>query len=428
MAERVGVIGAGLAGLAAALDLTHAGCQVTVFERSRLLGGRATSFKVAGHEVDNGQHVFLACCTEFIDFVKRLGMEHALRLQDRFDVLMLSRRGKASRLRTSGLPAPWHLLTAFLGYRHMGWGAKLDVARALACVRETRRFDGTFAEWLARLGQRETAVTAFWQPFLVPALNAPLDQMRASDAAFVLLTAFLEDAGAARLGYCTVPLARIAEAAAQRVDQVRLATPVAGVEVRADGRVAVRLAGGEREVLDAVVVAVPPPQLASLLVRAESYGVPPLDGYRPHPIVDVHLWHDRGALRFDLAALLDSPVQWVFEKAPGYLCCSLSAADGFIHRSTEDAVRVCWEEVRATVPGLRDARLVEAHVTRHPNATFIARPGVQRPGPGTRFPRLSIAGSWTDTGWPDTLESAVRSGRAAARHLLDAPVVQCLTS
>ena len=422
MAERVGVIGAGLAGLAAAVELKGAGREVTVFERSRLLGGRATSFVVAGHEVDNGQHVFLACCTEFIGFVKRLGMEHVLRLQDRFDVLMLSRGGKASRLRTSVLPPPWHLLTAFLGYRHMGWLAKLDVARALARVRETRRFDGTFAEWLARLGQREAAVTAFWQPFLVPALNASLDQMRASDAAFVLLTAFLEDAGAARLGYCTVPLARVAEAAAQCLDQVRLSTPVVGVVVLADGRIAVRLAEGEHTVLDGVVVAVPPPQLERLLVRPEPFGVPRLDGYRPRPIVDVHLWHDRGELEFDLAALLDSPVQWVFEKAPGYLCCSLSAADGFIHRPTEDAVRLCWEEVTVAVPGMRDARLVEAHATRSPNATFLAGPGVERPGPGTRFPRLSIAGSWTNTGWPDTLESAVRSGRAAARHLLEASV------
>lgn len=419
MAEpRVGVVGGGLAGLAAALELKQAGCEVTLFERSRLVGGRATSFWVGGHEVDNGQHVFLACFTEFISFVRRLGMDHALHLQDRFDILALSRRGEASRLRAGALPAPWHLLASFLGYRHLGWAAKLDVARALARARETRTSEGTFAEWLARLGQGEAALRGFWRPFLVPALNAPLDRMSAADAGFVLLTAFLNDAGAARLGYSTIPLGRIADAAARQLDRVHLSTPVAGLDVPSDDRVVVVLGDGDRIAVDAVIAAVAPPQLARLLDDPGRYGVPPLDGYEPRPIVDVHLWHDGGQLGFDLAALLDSPVQWVFQKAPGYLCCSLSAADRHVHQSTAEVVRMCWEEVRGAVPAMRDARLVDARATRSPEATFIARPGASKPGAATRFPNLTIAGSWTDTGWPDTLESAVRSGLTAARRLL----------
>ncbi len=411
-------MGAGLAGLAAAVDLAAAGCAVTLFERSRLLGGRATSFHVDGVEVDNGQHVFLACFTEFIAFAHRLGMGGSLRLQDRFDVLALSRRGVASRLRTAALPAPWHLLVSFLAYRHLGWGAKLDVARALARAREARTASGTFGEWLARLGQREEALRGFWRPLFVPALNAPLDRVSAVDAAFVLLTAFLEDRGAARLGYATVPLARLAEAAAARLGSARLSTPVVGLEVPSDDRAVLVLDGGERVTVEAVVAAVPPPQLARILGRADRYGLPPLEGYEPRPIVDVHLWHDRGSLGFDLAALLDSPVQWVFEKAPGYLCCSLSAADRHIRQPTAELVRLCWDEVTGAIPPLARATLVRGAATRSPEATFLAPAGARRPGPATLRPNLAIAGSWTDTGWPDTLESAVRSGRAAAAHLL----------
>jgi squalene-associated FAD-dependent desaturase len=408
-----------MAGLAAAVELKQTGCDVELFERSRLLGGRATSFRIAGREVDNGQHVFLACYSEFIEFARTVGMERHLHLQDRFDVLVLSRRGEGSRLRSAALPAPWHLVSSFLGYRHLGWAAKLDVARALVHARKGGDSGGTFAEWLAHLGQGEEALRGFWRPFFVPALNAPLDRMSAEDAGFVLRTAFLQDPAAARLGYCTVPLAHLAAAAAERLDRVHLSTPVVGLDVPADNHSVVLVGGSGPIAFDGVVVAVPPPQLASLLGTAGRYGIPPLEGYEPRPIVDVHLWHDRGSLGFDLAALLDSPVQWVFEKAPGYLCCSLSAADDRVRQPTTDLVAFCWEEIRSAIPALAEARLLHGGATRSPEGTFIARPGVVRPGPRTAIPRLTLAGSWTSTGWPDTLESAVRSGRAAARQLLD---------
>jgi hydroxysqualene dehydroxylase len=415
---RVGVVGAGIAGLAAALELKQAGCEIELFERSRILGGRATSFRINGYEVDNGQHVLLACYTEFLGLIRRLGMAGHLHLQDRFDVLVLSRRGEASRLRSAALPAPWHLVTSFVGYRHLSWGAKLAVARALAHAGEAGAVGETFAEWLARHGQSEEALRGFWRPFFVPALNAPLERMSAADAGFVLRTAFLHDSGAARIGYFTVPLARLADAAAERLDRVHLSTPVVGLDVSSGEQVLIALGGGANRTVDAVVVAVPPPQLAALLGAAGRYGIPPIEGYEPRPIVDVHLWHERGHLGFDLAALLDSPVQWVFEKGAGYLCCSMSAADDHVRDPSADLVVLCWEEVRRAIPALAGSRLRHGSVTRSPEGTFLAKPGVARPGPGTAIPQLAIAGSWTDTGWPDTLESAVRSGRAAAQHLL----------
>ncbi|MDE2572196.1 MAG: hydroxysqualene dehydroxylase HpnE [bacterium] len=417
---RIAVVGGGLAGLAAADELTRAGCEVELFERSRLLGGRATSFEVGGREVDNGQHVFLACCEEFIGFVERAQMGHALRVQERFDVLVLDRDARSSRLRAASLPAPWHLLLSFAGYRHLGWGAKLGIARALAAAaREPRAQTGTFAAWLARHGQDRAAIRCFWEPFFVPALNARLEEMAADEALFVLSTAFLGDPLAARFGFSTVPLAQIAVAAARGLAAVHLWTPVTGLEFDAVG-------GAVRGVVtpqgmrpfDGVVLALTPPQLERMAGDAERLGLPALREFRARPIIDVHLWHDRGHAGFDFAALIDSPVQWIFEKGAGYLCCSISAATEQIRSSTVELVERAWCEVLRAVPALRGAALQSSAVTRNLEATFAAPPGLRAPGAATTLPNLAIAGSWTATGWPDTMEAAVRSGRAAAGQLL----------
>ncbi|HET7564734.1 MAG TPA: hydroxysqualene dehydroxylase HpnE [Gemmatimonadaceae bacterium] len=422
MAARVAVVGAGLAGLAAAEQLQREGFAVELFERSRLLGGRATSFELNGVEVDNGQHVFLGCCSELLGFIDRAGMRASVHLQDRFDALVLSRRDGASRLRAARLPAPWHLVASFAQYRHLGWIAKARIARALAAAKSAQRSTETFADWLSRHGQTRETVRAFWDPFFVPALNAPLDQVSAADAGFVITTAFLSSADAARFGYSTVPLARIAAAAAERIGAVHLGAPVLCIDIDANARhvQALVTGGGERTPFDGVVAALTPTQLTRLLGEPERYGVTGLDAYEPHAIIDVHLWHDRGPLGFAFAALLDSPVQWVFEKGEGYLCCSLSAADDLVGESADTLVQRCWSEVTAIVPGLAGARLERGSVTRVRDATFVAKPGAARPGPATGVSNLAIAGAWTNTGWPDTMESAVRSGRAAARHLAGA--------
>jgi squalene-associated FAD-dependent desaturase len=399
---RVAVVGAGLAGLAAADALGQAGCRVELFERGRLLGGRATSFTVDGEEVDNGQHVFLGCCTEFVDLAAGLGLGDRLRLQERFDVRVFAPGHRPARLRAAGLPAPWHLAAGFAGYAELGWADKIRVARALLAA-SRRRDQRPLAAWLDERRQSPAALAAFWEPFFVPALNAPLDRVTVAEAAFIVRTAFLSDAGAARFGFLTVPLARLAEAAAARLEAVHLRAPVTSLD--------------ELRGFDGVVLALPPDRLGRVLGDPAAFGLPPLDGYVTRPIVDVHLWHDRGPLGFDFAALLHSPVQWVFEKAPGYLCCSLSDAGEVVSWPEERLVELGWTAVGERVPALAGARLRRGAATRSPDATYAAPPGVRRPGPATSAANVAIAGAWTDTGWPDTMESAVRSGRAAARHL-----------
>ncbi|MBV9100794.1 MAG: FAD-dependent oxidoreductase [Candidatus Dormibacteraeota bacterium] len=424
-AQRVAVVGAGLAGLSAALELKRAGAHVEVFERMRMPGGKATSFIVDGVEVDNGQHVTLACCTDLTAFIDTLGMSHTVRMQPRFEVTVLARGHAPSRLRAARLPAPLHLMPSFLRYPHLTLRDKLRVSRALVAARRDRAPQGDMATWLAKHGQSAAARTAFWDPFLVPALNAPLDESSAVDGLFVIRTAFVSDRRAARIGYTTVPLVRIAEAAAARVDALHLRTAV--IDVEHDGRraSALRTESQARPDFDAYVLALPPQRLRALDAAQPQrpFGIDGLDAFRTQPIVDVHLWYPvargrvLGAAGF--AALLGSPVQWVFEKAPGYLCCSLSAAGDAVRLPESELVARCHAELAAVLPALQTVEPKRGAATRDPDATFVPAPGLRRPGPRTALGNVVIAGAWTDTGWPATMESAVRSGRAAARAVLD---------
>jgi squalene-hopene/tetraprenyl-beta-curcumene cyclase len=415
--ERVAVVGGGLAGLSAALRLKDAGTHVELFERSRLLGGRATSFELDGVEVDNGQHVFLACCNEFIEFARSVGMERQLRLQDRFDARILARNGVAGRLRAGSLPAPFHLLGSFAKYPHLTLREKLRIGRALLSARGADG-DESFEQWLVRNKQGAGERRGFWDPFFIPALNAPFDRVAASDAMFVLRTAFLEVPSAARFGFSKVPLAHLAAAAAAKLDTVHLSTAVVGV-VPDGSTVTLSLSKGETVTFDGAVLAVPPRQLANLLGDPQRYAATNLDAYEAYPIIDVHLWHDAGSIGLDFAAALESPLQWIFEKSPGYLACSISAADEYLRLPTADLTGLAWSEVQAYLPAMNAAKLTNSAVTRNPEATWLPRIGVTRTLQRTASPNVAIAGGWTETGWPDTMESAVRSGRLAAKILLE---------
>lgn len=414
---QVAVVGAGLAGLAAAVSMQRSGASMHLFERSRLLGGKATSFHIDDVEVDNGQHVILQCCTEFIDFARSLDMGGTLRFQDRFTATVLTRDGPPARLRAAPLPAPLHLALGFAGYRHLSAADKVRVARALLAARRPQNDRTDMATWLQRHHQNEATRRAFWDPFLVPALNAPLSRVAAEDGLFVIRTAFLGGRDAARIGYSTVPLARLAERAAALCDDVSLRTPVMSVVVANGAVTGVRTDRGETVECDACVLAVPPRRVASILQASDLPAMAELEQFTAEPIIDVHLWYDRRVRGFDFAAILDSPVQWVFRKGPGYLCCSLSAAAALVSRPQSELVHLCDSELRAVIPQLRRAKLARSACTRDPEATFVPTPGLHRPGARTRVRGLVLAGAWTDTGWPATMESAVRSGRAAAAAL-----------
>ena len=421
--KRVAVVGAGLAGLAAGMELKELGHHVELFERSRLLGGRATSFEIDGIEVDNGQHVFLFCCKEFLRFAQRAGFENELYLQPRFDALVLARNGTRGSLRAQPLPPPLHLAPSFVTYPHLSPGGKLRIANALARVVASApsaaskgATQTTFEQWLQATGQTAETRRAFWDPFFIPALNAPFDEVSVDDALFTLRTAFLSSITAARFGYAKLPLAHLAARAAARLDAVHLSTGVLAVQAAGSG-VILSLPKGDSQSFDAIVLAIPPRSVGKLLGDPQRYGVEHLDTYRPYPILDVHLWHDRGSAGFDFAAALESPLQWIFEKKPGYLSCSFSAANEYMALPTAELEALAWREVQAFVAPMRDAKLIRSAVTRNPEATWLPHVGSARTATATANPSIAIAGGWTDTGWPDTMESAVRSGIEAARCL-----------
>ena len=420
--RHVAVVGAGLAGLAAALSLKREGWRVTLVERSRLLGGKATSFQLGDVEMDSGQHAILGCYSSFLEFVEELGMRGDLRIQERFDVLMLTSTGRA-RLRALRLPAPLHLALPFLRFRALSLRSRLQVARALLAAKRPRRGedDETFAAWLHRHGQGTQAQRVFWEPFLVPALNAPFDRVSAAAGLMVVRTALLGNRDAARIGYATVPLARFAERAAERCDEVLLRTPVTGLHVEG-GELRGLLTGDAEIGVDAAVLAVPPERLVRMS-GVEALAVPDLGAFTTQPIVDVHLWYGAPHALFadlDFAAMTGSPVQWIFAKGPGYLCCSLSSAGDLVSQPEERLVALADSELRSRLPELGGATLLRGVAVRDPEATFVPAPGLRRPGPATALANAVLAGCWTDTGWPATMEGAVRSGREAARTLVAA--------
>ena len=443
MRGRVVVIGGGLAGLAAACDLAQAGLPVTVLERRPFLGGRAYSFLDgrSGQEADNGQHVFLRCCREYMAFLERLGVLGHTRLQRRLRLPVIDKLTGTSVLRAGRAPPPLHLLGSFLRYRPLSLGEKLLTAYALFRLngldrsRHPELDQVPFAEWLRAHGQTRHIMRVFWDLIVRPTLNEELDAVSTDLAAMVFQVGFLRDAEASAIGYSQVGLSTLVEGAAREFlaawgGEVRTGTAARGLALSGGRVTGVALEGGETLPAEAVVSAVPPDALLALLPPALA-GEPffrRLGQFRFSPIVNVHLWYERPVMRHEFAAFLNSSLQWLFNKTqmwgrPGpvqQLDISLSAAHLWAEWPGRDLIEVMSKEVAAFFPRARTTALAYALVVKQPQATFSPRPGVRRlrPGPVAPLPGLFLAGDWTDTGWPATMESAVRSGRAAAASLL----------
>lgn len=439
---RVAVVGGGLAGLAAALSCADAGAEVVLLESRPRLGGATWSFTRKGRSYDNGQHVFLRCCTAYRAFLDRLGVDGSVRLQPRLDVPVLAGSGHGAaraRLRRSPrLPAPLHLAPALARYRHV---PLVQRARLLPAVLALRSVDPraaasdeeTFAHWLAAHGQGERALSSLWDLITLPTVNLPASEASLSMAAKVFRTGLLEQADAADLGWSEVPLDELHGDAAARTlagsgAEVRLRQPVAGVLPRVGG-VSVHLASGEAVEADAAVVAVPHDGVGALLPAGTLDHQDELAALGTSPIVNVSVVLDRAVTDDPVFAVLDSPLQWVFDHtgASGtgsgqVLVVSLSAATDALGRPSADLVAEVVAELRRLLPRAAHAEVVDAVVSRQGAATFRAAPGSAklRPGTSTSHPRLFVAGAWTDTGWPATMEGAVRSGTAAAAGALGA--------
>ena len=440
---KVVVVGGGLAGMAAACDLADRGHPVTLMEKRPFLGGRAFSFPEpdTGQEIDNGQHVFLGCCTAYIDFLEKLGVSDNTYIPPRLDVPVLGYGGKRGVLRSVGLPAPLHLLPSLLRYPHLTWGEKLRAIYGGLRISMTRRRGGeggmggeTFAGWLKRHRQTDAAIERFWNLIILPTLNDDISEVSADMGLMVFQEGVLKSRASAAIGYARVGLSELVSEAVKsylsaRGGETLLGAGARGFSVDGDVVRGVQTSAGAVKG-DWYVSALPSYDLCAMLPASLSDNgfFARAAGLDYSPIVDVHIWYDRPVMDEAFCGFVDSPLQWVFNKtrmrgddsdSGQYLCISLSGAWRYADMPKQDIREMFLEEMRRVFPVARDAEVERLLIVKQPWATFRSLPGVEahRLPSATPIANLFLAGEWVDTGWPGTMEGAVRSGRMAAQAL-----------
>jgi len=441
----VAIAGGGLAGLAAGCALAEAGFRVTLFERRPYLGGRASSYQHpgTGEIVDNCQHVLLGCCTNLLDFYRRAGVQDKIRWYEK--LTFLEPGGRASVIAPSALPAPLHTALAFLRADCLSFRDKMAISRAMAALASSIPPDRgeSFLEWLKRHGQTPQAIERFWKTILVSALNEDLDQVSVPYAAQVVRESFLKSAAAGLMGIPTVPLTDLYS---QTGDYIRARGGEiqfrAGVEsFRAETSEVSVTTNGQEQKFDYLVLAVPFDVLGRILPNTPSATplAEALDRFSTSPITGIHLWFDRQISDLDHAVLLDRTIQWMFHKSRlidvrnndvhnnedrengrgSYVELVVSCSRSLVEKSKAEIVDLALKEAEEFFPDVCEAKLVKSTVIKEVHATYSPRPGIDqyRPKPETAWPRIFLAGDWTATGWPATMEGAVRSGYLAAEAL-----------
>ena len=478
MSSNIAIAGGGLAGLAAACALADSGCRVTVFERRPYLGGRASSYEHpgTGEVVDNCQHVLFRVCTNLVEFYRRIGVEDQIRWYE--DMTFLEPGGRTSLMRASALPAPLHTAPSFLRFPFLGARDKLVISRAIAALTLTAQPDTgeSFLDWCRRHSQTEAAIERFWKPILVSALSEHLDRISISYAAQVVRES-MKSPPARHMGVPSLPLTDLYNKAGDyiraRGGEIRLRT---SLETFSPGspHIQIRVTDSEKndreESFDYLILALPFNTIDRVLPDIPSAA--PLRENLTHfescPITGIHLWFDRQITDLDHAVLLDRTIQWMFHKsrllerqsaknkneevrglqiashegrdreghdfsrankasneegalAPegSYIELVVSSSKSLIEKSRSEIIDLVLTEVREFFPAARDANLIKSTVIKEVRATYSPRPGIDayRPPQSTPWPRVFLAGDWTATGWPATMEGAVRSGYLAAEAL-----------
>ena len=456
MADHVVVIGGGLAGLAAAAALGERGLRVTLCESRPRWGGRASSFvdQTTGESIDNCQHVVLGCCTNFRHFCRMIGIDRFFCLER--SLVFIGPAGRASRMTAWPLPAPLHLAPSFAGLEFLSWKDKYHLARGLRALSRTdpATCEGvSFLDWLRCNDQTEPTIKRFWHVVLVSALSESLDRIDVGHARKVFVDAFLANRHGWEVWLPTVPLddlygTRLADWFAAHNVTARLQCAVktivvedagqAGTQIPDSGNgrraVEVELRSGERIAADQVILAVPQNLVLDLLpdglpAHPQYAGIAQLE---TAPISSVHLWFDRPITNLRHATFVSRLSQWIFNRSAiqpaessvssrhEYYQIVISASRDVLERGTEATIRTVVEELAGIWPVVRDARLVHSRLVTEHKAVASMLPGVDRLRPPQQSPiaNLQLAGDWTQTGWPGTMEGAVRSGYLAAENVL----------
>jgi squalene-associated FAD-dependent desaturase len=441
------VIGGGLAGLSAGVALAEAGWRIRLFEQRPFLGGRATSYVLPnGERVDNCQHVTLGCCTNLADFYRRIGAADKIKYFDR--LLFQDPQGRRGEIQAGLLPAPFHLLGSFASFEPLTLADKRSIARAMLDILRSKghpadldEADGiSMAEWLRRRKQTPGAIERFWRVVLVSALDEELDRTDAHYGVDVFWKGFLSNRIGYRMGVPVVPLGELYSGCeaeiARRGGEVNLRTPLRAIHLSKAKIASVEFDDGRMESADAFVFAVPHEVLTELL-PAQAMGIEPafasLEKIGVSPITGVHLWFDRVVMEEPFITLLETTTQWIFNKTllygsedgqaetkGQYLQLVISASYGLLQKTRQEIIDLCLAELRQALPAAQNANLLKATVIKEAAATFSPKPGVDRwrPKQETSIRTMFLAGDWTDTDWPATMEGAVRSGYLAAEAVL----------
>jgi len=436
----VAIAGGGLAGLAAGCALAEAGFRVTLFERRPYLGGRASSYQHpgTGEIVDNCQHVLLGCCTNLLDFYRRAGVQDKIRWYEK--LTFLEPGGRASVITPSALPAPLHTALAFLQADCLSFRGKMAISRAMAALAPSIPPDRgeSFLDWLKRHGQTEQAIERFWKTILVSALNEDLDQVSVPYAAQVVRESFLKSAAAGLMGIPTVPLtdlySQTGDYIRARGGEIQFRAGVESFRAETSGMETSEISvttNGQEQKFDYLLLAVPFDVLGRILPDTPSAAplAAALGRFSTSPITGIHLWFDRQISNLDHAVLLDRTIQWMFHKSRlievrengrgSYVELVVSCSRSLVEKSKSEIVEMAVKEAEEFFPDACEAKLLKSTVIKEVHATYSPRPGIDqyRPKPVTAWPRVFLAGDWTATGWPATMEGAVRSGYLAAEAL-----------
>lgn len=449
-AKRIAIVGGGLAGLAAAAALANRGFAITLYEARRRLGGRATSFRdsVSGELVDHCQHVSMGCCTNLADFCRRTGIAGQFRRDRQLHFFGPDGR-RYNFASTRWLPAPLHLGPAFLRLGYLSLGERLGIARAMLRLARQRIDDDerqpTIGRWLRQQGQSERAIERFWSVVLVSALGEEVDRASLAAARKVFVDGFMAASEAYEVQAPQVPLGELfgrrveswlTDAGVQvvlgaAVEQVEGGSPHEGTALRAT---TLRLADGERQEFDAFIVALPWRRAREAFDDSLASELPELarlDEIESAPISGVHMWFDREITPLPHAVLVGKQSQWLFNRgwsksgengAPigHYYQVVISASRSLAGRDREQAIREIVGELASIWPAAGQAELLHARLVTEHTAVFSLKPGLEqlRPRQQTAICNLALAGDWTRTGWPATMEGAVRSGHLAAEAIL----------
>ncbi len=431
-ASRALIVGGGLAGISAALTLVDAGIDVTLLERRPHLGGLTTSIERDGYSFDNGQHVFLGCCSAYRELLTRLGASNQVHLQARLDVPVLAPGGLRGSIRRSNLPAPLHLAASLARYRLLSLRERLMLLRPVLALSRLRLGDPAlddinFGDWLRQRGQSPQSIARLWNLIIQPTLNVGADDASLALAAQVFQVGFLRSANGADMGWSNVPLITLhGEYAARALESAgvttRLSTTAHSITRASDGTWSVAT-DEESLSADAIIVATPPRAAAGLGVMDAGLAAE----LGTSPIVNIQFVFDRKVTELVMAACVDSPIEFVFDRSDAAgtrtgqcLVISLSAADSYMATGSSELIPRFREALNDLFPLARDAHVLSAVVTREASATFRATPGIEslRASIAPLEAGVFLAGAWCDTGWPATMEGAVRSGSEAASQVL----------